>query len=229
MFEIGGTYANRIGKYRVVEIDEPRMTVEYEDGSTAELNINIQLRIWENILAEEEIRHSRMTRSRERGNKGTKHFIRPVSSLVAEQLALRGYKEHVLASLLPGLNINQGDRLIYFAIEGQVYFAVVTITGPPTEPTAKDHLTERQAGETVLLFPVDIDTRATGVDNAVPFDAVEVESQPDIKNLLKEEDTYILITEDEFELLAELLTEATEDAAEDEDDQDEDEEEDYED
>ena len=55
MFEVGGEYANRNGKYKVLEINDPKMTVEYEDGTTAELRMNIQERIWENIQAEKEI------------------------------------------------------------------------------------------------------------------------------------------------------------------------------
>ena len=54
MFEIGGKYENRNGKYEVIEIDGDRMTVKYEDGSENSLKMNIQERIWLNIVAEEE-------------------------------------------------------------------------------------------------------------------------------------------------------------------------------
>ena len=160
---------------------------------------------------------------------GTKFFIRPVSSLIADQLAVRGFKEHVLEEDVSKLKISKGDRLIYFAIENQDFFAVVTITGEPAKPTSRDRLTEQQTDVSVLLFPVDIDARALKVENAVPVDGIEIESQPDILQLLNNDDTYILITEDEFEVLAELLTEASEEEDDDDDQDDLDEDEDFDD
>ena len=56
MFELNGVYRNRIGEYTVLALNGPRMTVRYADGSEAELNVNIQARIWENIVAEQEAR-----------------------------------------------------------------------------------------------------------------------------------------------------------------------------
>lgn len=231
MFEVGGKYANRIGNYTVLEIHEPKMTVEYEDGTTVELNVGIQQRIWENIQAETEIKQSRSTRSqRKKGTRTTtKFFIRPVDSLVADQLSVRGFKEHVLEEDVSKHRITQGDRLIYFAIESQVFFAVVTITGTPTKPTARDRLTEQQSHASVLLFPIDIDASTTKVEGAVPVDGIEFEKQSEILRMLNDEDTYIPISEDEFELLAELLTEASEEEAEEENADIQDDEEDFED
>jgi hypothetical protein len=223
MFEVGGTYANRKGEYKVLELHDSKMTVEYQDGTTAELNVKIQHRIWENIQAETEIKQSRYARTKgASGLLGTKFFIRPVSSLIADQLAVRGLKEHVLEQDVSKHKISKGDRLIYFAIENQVFFAVVTITGEPAKPTSRDRLTEQQTDASVYLFPVDVDARALKVENAVPVDGIEIESQPDILQLLNNDDTYIPITEDEFEVLAELLTEASEeeDDVDDEDDLD---------
>ena len=232
MFEVGGKYSNRMGKYTVLEINEPKMMVEYKDGTTVELNISIQERIWENIVAEQEIAQSRSARTkkarRKKGKSGTKFLIRPVNSLAAEHLAARGFKEHILEQQVSRLKITLGDRLIYFAIESQVYFAVVTLTGAPAKPTKRDRLTEKQSGALVLLFPVDIDARTSNVESAVAVDAVEIESQPNIRELLKDDDNYILITEDEFELLAELLTEVSVEEAEDEDKEDVEDEEDFE-
>lgn len=229
MFEVGGKYANRKGEYKVLDIHDSKMTVKYQDGTTAELNIKIQERIWENILAETEIKQSRSARTKgSLGILGTQFFIRPVSSIIADQLAVRGFKEHVLEEEVSKHKISKGDRLIYFAIENQVFFAVVTITGEPAKPTSRDRLTEQQSDASVLLFPVDIDARATKVDNAVPVDGIEIESQPDILQLLNNDDTYIPITEDEFEVLAELLTEASEEEDDDEDQADLDDEEDFE-
>lgn len=230
MFEVGEKYANRKGEYKVLEIHDPKMMVEYQDGTTAELNIGIQQRIWENILAEKEIKQSRSSRSKGTlGISGTQFFIRPVDSLIADQLAVRGFKEHVLEQDVSKHKISKGDRLIYFAIENQVFFAVVTITGMPAKPTSRDQLTEQQSDALVHLFPVDIDARAVKVENAVPVDGIEIESQPDILRLLNNDDTYIPITEDEFELLAELLTEASEEEDDEDSQEDQDDEEDFED
>lgn len=230
MFEVGGKYSNRKGEYTVLALHDPKMTVEYQDGTTAELNIGIQQRIWENILTETEIKQSRSSRSRGTlGLSGTQFFIRPVTSLIADQLAVRGFKEHVLEQDVSKHKITKGDRLIYFAIENQVFFAVVTITGEPAKPTTRDRLTEQQTDVSVYLFPVDIDARAMQVETAVPVDGIEIESQPDIQILLNNDDTYIPITEDEFEVLAELLTEASEEDDDDDDQADLDEEEDFED
>ena len=215
MFEVGGKYANRIGDYTILEIDDPKMLVEYDDGKTAELNMGIQQRIWENILAEQEIHQSRPSKvKRRRAVTGTNHFIRPVGTLLVEQRAVRGFKEHVLERDVSTHKIKQGDRLIYYSIESKVFFAVVTITGVPAKPTKRDQLTEQQTDAAVLLFPVDIDARAIKVESAVAFDAVEFESRPDISQLLDDDDAYIKITEDEFELLTELLTEVSEEEAE---------------
>jgi hypothetical protein len=117
--------------------------------------------------------------------------------------------------------------LIYYSIENQVFFAVATVTGPPSEPTRRDNPPDSHAEDPVLLFPLDIDAQALNVQNTVAIDGVEFESQPNIKKLLGSIDEYVPITEDEFELLAELLTEASEE--EDDDDIIDEDEEDFED
>lgn len=46
---MGQQYQNRDGVYQVVSIDEPNMTIRYQDGRTIESSITLQKRIWENI------------------------------------------------------------------------------------------------------------------------------------------------------------------------------------
>jgi hypothetical protein len=46
---VGESYANRQGKYEVVEITPPNMTVRYETGELMRADITILARIWENI------------------------------------------------------------------------------------------------------------------------------------------------------------------------------------
>jgi len=228
-FEVGQQYANRKGKYTVIELHEPKMTVEYEDGSQAELNVAIQYRIWENIVAEEELRNSRARRASERkaGQTNNKFFIRPANSLKAEELSVKGWKEHIKVQQAPVVKLAMGDRLIYYSIENQVFFAVATVTGEPTEPTRRDNPPDSHADDPVLLFPLDIDAQELNMENAVSIDGVEFESQPNIKKLLGYSEEYVPITEDEFELLAELLTEVSEE--EDDDELVDDEEEEFED
>ena len=212
MFELGKQYANRNGSYEVIEINDPKMKVRYDDGSTAELSMNIQFRIWENILVEKEIVNSRSKKSRKKSksSRRTQYYVRSVSSLVAEQLGEKGWKEFVVVTELPKLKITPGVRLVYYSIEGQVFFAVATVTGSPKKPTKKNKIPEKHTADSVLLFPLDIDAQATIGEQAVAFDRLEFESQPKMKNLVAKENSYIPITEDEFELLAELLSEVTE-------------------
>ncbi len=225
MFEVGGTYSNRIGRYTVLEINEPKMMVQYENGTKAELNINIQYRIWENIIADDEVASNRANQSKKRtSNQGTRFFVRPVNSLTADSLNARGVKEQITLEELAELKIDQGDRLIYYAMESQVYFAVGTITGEAAKPTARDKRAGKGLDKSVLLLPVEVDARAARIDSAVAVDSMEIESQPDIREMLQRAESFISISEDDFELLAESLTEATEEDDEDDVEIDEDDE-----
>jgi hypothetical protein len=212
MFEVGGHYSNRIGEYTVLEINEPRMTVQYEDGDTAELSIHIQRRIWENILNEEEAQRSRSTRTKKRRSTTTSSsfFIRSIKMLDVEQFMVPGMRERGTATEVERKRIDQGDRLIYYAIENRSFFAVATITGKPSKPTAKDQRTDKKIDEKVLYFTVDVDARITDLGMAVPFESVEFEKQSEVGKHIGEEGSFVAITEDEFEILAELLTESTE-------------------
>jgi hypothetical protein len=222
MFVVGGSYANRIGKYTVLAITGPRMTVRYDTGATAELNMDIQRRIWENIVAEEEARSAsraaRASRARTTAQ-NAQFFVKPISTLAAEELTFPGWQERVAALGEANQEIKAGDRLIYYAIEPQVFFAVATITGVSFEAGSSN--TE---GEQVRYFPVDLDAYANNLDRAVPLDSVELENVPNLRELLKRPDTYIRISEDDFELLAELLTEVTEEEDEEEEEEEEEEE-----
>jgi hypothetical protein len=54
-FQVGETYANRLGNYEVLEIAPPRMTVRYEDGRLWVGDIEILARIWGNLQLPEEV------------------------------------------------------------------------------------------------------------------------------------------------------------------------------
>jgi hypothetical protein len=63
-FKVGGAYRNRHGAYEVVELDGPRMVIQYTDGRQLETTVELQARIWNNIRAEARVRRSRGRRTR---------------------------------------------------------------------------------------------------------------------------------------------------------------------
>lgn len=228
MFEVGGNYENRIGKYTVLEINHPKMTIRYENGETAELNMNIQGRIWENIVAEEEAKaSSRSARAERRAAGATNNFyIKTVSLLAAEEMAAPDWRDRMIAFHESAPDMKTGDRIIYFAIESQVFFAVSTLTGPVYELSKKDRFYDDKVNSQNLYFPIDLDAQTMNLEKAVDLDSVDLESVLEPKRTLGKIGTYVQISEDDFELVAELLTEITE---EDDDDEEIDEEEEFDD
>jgi hypothetical protein len=223
MFEVNGVYANRKGKYTVIAINGDSMTVRYEDGSEADLRMAIQFRIWENIVSEMEEAHRKQA-ARKAPAQNTQFFIKAVNIPTGE-LLFPGWTERVVMAHPPEMaeKIKSGDRLIYYAIEAKVFFAVVTITGPAVKADPKKYLYTIPA-ESGYFFPVDTDAGISSLDKAVPYDSMELESQPRFKTLRIESESYLPINEDDFELLAELVAELTES---DEDDDEDEEEEDF--
>lgn len=227
MFEVNGTYANRKGTYIVLGVDGPRMTVRYEDGTTAELNMGIQLRIWENIQSEMEARRaSRAARARREEN-GTAHYIKSLSMEVEEDLTLPGWRERVTVVEETGPALRPGDRIIYYAAEDRVFFAVATVTGEALDAVPKGFFYSEDEARTMRFYPIDLDEHAYDIHNAVKLDAVDLESEPQFRTLLQKAGTYIRVSEDDFELLAELLTEVTEEETTDYDDEEEEEDEEF--
>jgi hypothetical protein len=220
MFEVNGVYRNRIGQYQVLSLDGPRMRVRYEDGEEAELNVHIQARIWENIVAEQEARaaSSRLLRS---PSKDTNHYIKAVSIPPGEELLFPGWQERVVMVPDEGQaeKIKAGDRLIYYAVEAQIFFGVVTVTGELFTADPKQY-TYTTDVKTAYFFPVDIDAAAASLDTGVTIDSVELESIPDFGQTRVEAGAFYKISEDDFELLAEALTEITEGEEEDVEDVD---------
>ena len=53
VFEVDGIYKNRKGEYEVLEISDPTMVIRYTNGETARVTIDIQARIWGNMMIEE--------------------------------------------------------------------------------------------------------------------------------------------------------------------------------
>ena len=223
MFEINGEYANRKGRYTVLAINNDMMTVRYEDGSEATLKMAIQERIWENISSELEEAHRKQA-ARRGPAQNTQFFIKAISIPTGEIL-FPGWHERVVMvpTKAQADTLKPGDRLIYYAIESKVFFAVVTITGNVIEADPKKYLFTTPA-EKAFFFPVDTDAAITSISLAVPYDSMELESQPKFRTLRIEPEAFLPINEDDFELLAELVTELTES---DEDDDEEEEDEDF--
>lgn len=225
IFELNNTYANRKGKYTVIEINEPKMRVRYEDGSEAELRMDLQARIWENIAVEMEAKEAKkISRKASSGLITNQHFIKCISLPDPEELTFPGWTEQVIIVTRPeDLEIlKKGDRIIIYLIELQLFYAVATITSDPLEKKPKDYFYNLDLA-TAPFFSLDIDAEALSMKTAVSIDSVELESYPKLGKMRLEPESFLKISEDDFELLAELLTEVTE-----EDDEDLEEDEDFE-
>lgn len=221
MFEINKQYANRKGKYIVQAINDDIMTVRYEDDSEADLKMSIQKRIWENISSEVEEANRRQA-ARRGPSQNTQYFIKAIS-LPTGDILFPGWHERVVMAenAKRAESVKPGDRLIYYAIEAKVFFAVVTITGPAVSADPKKYLFTTLA-DSAYFFPVDTDAAISSVALAVPYDSMELESQPKFRTLRIEAESFLPINEDDFELLAELVTELTESEDDDEDDEEDD-------
>ena len=228
MFEVDGTYANRRGTYKVLSIDGPVMSIEYDDGTTAEVQIAIQKRIWENIVAEQEIKDKRSRRPKRRRATTVKHFIKIINVSPGEELTFPGWDERVVLAPTPEMaaSIAKGDRLIYFSPETMTFFAVATVTGDAFEADPKKYTYTIPESE-ATFFQIDVDADTGTLEKGVTYDSVELESTVDLSPDSQPVESFIAISEDDFELLAEVLTEVSEDEEEDEElDEDEEYEED---
>ncbi len=229
MFEVNGEYANRKGTYTVLAFDGPIMSVRYADGTHADLKINIQERIWENIVAEQEeiaAKSSSRKRRRKTASSNVGHYIKVISIPAGEELIFPGWEAQVVL-IDETNNIKQGDRLIAFAQEAQVFFAVATVTGEPFTADPKKYTFVFDA-EKANFCTIDIDSDTGTLENGIPLDTIELESCPEFSKHPVAPETFCPISEDDFELLAEAVTEVTEFIEEiilDEEDFDEDEDE----
>ncbi len=215
MFEVNGRYANRRGEYTVLSLNPPKMTVRYDDSSTAELRIDIQERIWENIQAEIEAASATSRRRSPSSAQGVNFYIKAISVVATDDLSMPGLKDTLAivteteAETEGPNSVQSGDRFIYIALEPQVLVAVATVTGKPT--AARGVLYNLPHLEEVWVYPLDVDASVTRLETGISLESVELESQPDFRARLNRPGVTIPITEDEFELLAELLTEISED------------------
>jgi hypothetical protein len=138
-----------------------------------------------------------------------------------EELVFPGWEDRVVMALSEEAaeQIGKGDRLIYFAPEAQVFFAVATITGEAFMADPKKYTYTVPATESIF-FQIDIDADTGSLDKGVTLDSVELESCPDFAGKPVRPETFCSISEDDFELLAELLAEISEEEEEEEDEDD---------
>lgn len=227
MFEVNGVYANRNGKYTVIAVNGPKMRVRYEDGSEADLNMRVQGRIWENIVAEQEEKDAKAAiRRAKAGTTQNKFYIKIISIPDADELMFPGWQEQLVMALPKDAEkIKSGDRLIYYALEPQTFFGVATITGDAKEADPKDYFYTIDL-KTAHFFPVDMDAASINLEHGMPADSVELESYPKLRNMRLIAEMFMEISEDDFELLAETLTEVSEDEVDEEEEDEYEEEED---
>lgn len=224
MFEVNGTYANRKGSYRVLNINAPKMTVRYEDGTTAELNMNIQARIWDNIQSEEEVQQATREARERRKKTGTHFYIKSISLEAEEDLTLPGWRERFTVAHPDSPALQVGDRILYYAVEDKVFFALATVTGPEAETVPKGFFYSDKEARSLRFYPIELEEHAFDLRNGVRLDYVELESEPDYRRLLQDPNRYLEVNEDDFELIAETLSEVADEEDEDFEDDEEDEE-----
>ncbi len=219
MFEVNGVYANRKGEYKVLAINPPKMRVRFlEDDSEANLRIELQARIWENIVVERESQADSQPSqiSKPLAASSVNHYIKIISVPVVDEMSFSGWLERVVMASLSGdgSNLNADDRLIFYALETKTFFAVATLVGEAITASPKEYFFTVSA-KAAQFFSFDIDATSGKLDNGADIDAVELESQPNFKRLRLEAEAFLRISEDDFELLADALVEAVEDAEED--------------
>ncbi len=222
MFEVNQTYANRKGKYTVLEVNPPKMRVRYEDGTEAELNVEIQTRIWENIQSEEEARVVARTARRRRRGPEVSYYVKTLSLEDEDDISVPGWRERITVVSADGPELKPGDRILYYAVEDRVFFALGTVTGDAQSDVPTGFFYSEEEAKTLRFYPTDLDEQTYDVKNGIHLDSAELESLPNYRTLLREPDRYLEISEDDFELLAEWLTELTEVEGEEFEDEEED-------
>ncbi len=217
MFEVNGVYANRKGEYTVLELSPPKMRVRYKDGTEADLKIGLQERIWANIAAEYEAKAAKEKARRPKAI-GANHYIKIISIPDETENSFPGWMDKKIMGAIDNVpELRSGDRLILYALEYKSFFAVATITGEAKSANPKTYLFNI-SDDKRDFYPVDIDVSALKFENGASVDSVEMESHPGFKRTKPKTETFLTISEDDFELLAEAITEAAEEEIIDEDD-----------
>lgn len=209
MFEVNGSYANRKGNYTVLSINGSKMTVRYENGTEATLGMAIQERIWVNIDAERQVEAAKTGKRPRRAAIGVNFYIKTVSISEENDLNLPGLRQR-LAAAEKDQPLKAGDRLIYYAVEPELFIAVATITAKAKKGKAIDFGFSDNPKTRINVFPIDVDAHIENMEVAIPVNASELESLPSHRETIAVANQYFVINEDDFELLAELVMEVGE-------------------
>lgn len=212
MFELNQQYTNRKGNYIVTAMDGDRMTVRYEDGTTANLRMDIQFRIWENIRVDLEgtvKKKPRITKSHTKA----RHYLKTVNTTDGDGLVILGLKRRIAVALTTE-RLSLGDRLIYFAIEPKVYFAIATVNGKPKNGKSKTYFFGPSDNTKVKVHPLDIDAHLSTAEVSISVDRFELESLPNFREKLQTSDAYFAISEDDFEIISDAIVEINEEELE---------------
>ncbi len=218
VFEVNEKYANRKGNYTVISLDGDKMTVRYDDGSEAQLKIALQERIWVNIAVERQAQAAKEAANRPKSATTGNFYIKTLSIYEENDLLVPGLRLRQAAALKDS-KFKLGDRFIYYAVEPELFFSVVTITAKPKKGKAVDYLFGDDPKVKIEVYPIDIDAQIESFEAAVPVDATELESLPGHREKLTVPHQYHPINEDDFELLAELIMEVGESDEVEEDDE----------
>ena len=185
------------------------MKVRFADGSTANLRMSIQERIWENIVAEREAAAAKAAKKPSSSDPDADFYIKTISIAEESDLAIPGLKQRVSAAPKE-VELGVGARLIYFAVEPALFFAVATVTAKPKSGRAKDYMFGADPKVKINVYPIDVDAHIEKIEQAIGVDAMELESVPSHAEKLVSPSQYFKINEDDFELLAELIAEVGE-------------------
>lgn len=198
MFEVGGEYANRKGTYKVLEFMGNKMRVEFEDGETADLNIGIQERIWENMALE--IGALKAEAAKKKGTKAKNRYV--VYSIFTDENInnIVGLSKFPLPDEIDK-PLETSDRLIFYSHDAKSFIAAATITSvnPPSK-RKKD----------AASISVDFDAQVQSLALGLSYAEVELDSIPSIQTEMDMAGKAMPITEDEFETIFEILAEASE-------------------
>jgi hypothetical protein len=164
---------------------------------------------------------------RRRSTLDTHFYVKSLSMVAEEDLSVPGWRERVLVVTKGGPEMQVGDRVLFYAVEDQVFFALATVSGPAADTVPKGFFYSDEEAESMTFYPIDLDEHTYNMENAVDLDTADLENSAEYRRRLQRPNVYLPIDEDDFELIAELLSEITEEEEEEYEDEEE-EEEDYE-
>ena len=162
----------------MLAVNGPRMTVRYTDGSEAELNVNIQARIWENIVAEQEAKAA-SSRHMRQSNKDTTHYIKAVSLCRPARNRLPGWqgaRRHGLPNAGTGPE-NQARRPLHIMPSRPTPFSPSSPLPAMFEANPKQHTYTTELAK-AAFFATDVDATVPDLEHGVSIDSIDLRLIP---------------------------------------------------